>query len=185
MKLARVLPVLLALLLPAQSNALSILAHQEHFDSGTQTFQFSITLSAAPDFYTVDQFGREKDMFQYWITWQPNPLATWPYGNPDVLVRGPEIYVNGTLPVRDAKGPQDPTSGGWGPIRGSVPYALNGTVLTFTIPQSVIGDADGVFQYYLIVDGNFGATEEIRAGISDGPVPAAAASWGRVKAFYR
>jgi hypothetical protein len=52
----------------------------------------------------------------------------------------------------------DPNSGGWGTIRGSVPFTLDGNILTFSSPLSLIsdhiakGNTKGIFSYDLQVD---------------------------------
>jgi hypothetical protein len=39
--------------------------------------------------------------------------------------------------------------GGWGSIRGSVPYTLSGNVFSLLVPLQLIGDSDGNFSYRL------------------------------------
>jgi hypothetical protein len=174
------------LLAPAAAPALQIVSHVEHYDAPSQTFHFSITFSGPPDFFTVDQYGRTKDAFQYWITWAlhiSDPL--YPLGTPDVLVRGVEINTAGGIPIRDRSGEGGPNSGGWGPIRGIVPYQLSGPTITFDVPQAMLGDPDGKFSYYLGVF-VYGATTDERTGVSDdNTVSAARESWGRIKRLYR
>ena len=174
------------LLAPVAAWALQIVSHVEHYDAATQTFHFSITLNGPPDFFTVDEFGRNKDAFQYWITWALHPSDPfYPYLTPDVLIRGGEINTAGGIPIRDRTGDGGPNSGGWGPIRGVVPYQLIGSTITFDVPQAMLGDPDSRFSYYLGVV-LYGATTDYRMGIStDSTVPTAHQSWGRVKRLYR
>jgi hypothetical protein len=42
------------------------------------------------------------------------------------------------------------SSGGWGSIRGSVPYTLSGNVFSLLVPLELIGDTDGKFSYQLM-----------------------------------
>jgi len=41
------------------------------------------------------------------------------------------------------------SSGGWGSIRGSVPYTLSGNVFLLLVPLKLISDSDGKFSYRL------------------------------------
>jgi hypothetical protein len=58
----------------------------------------------------------------------------------------------GDVRIRNAL-PPDPdlsSSGGWGSIRGSVPYTLSGNVFSLLVPLELIGDTDGKFSYQLM-----------------------------------
>lgn len=115
---------------------------------------FTIEFNEVPDFFTVDSFGRQADSFQYYIetdgelpVFRGSPY----YSELDIIIRGEEIHVAGDIRIRDAL-PIDSggsNSGGWGLLRGSVPYTLNGTVLRFSAPLELIGDSDGLFSYQL------------------------------------
>jgi hypothetical protein len=176
---------LAAALASAPARALTIVSHVEHYDAGSDAFQFAITFSVAPEFYVFDEFGRHKDEFQYFITWVLHPENTsYPIFNADVVIRMPESASVTDIRVRDATGPEEPGSGGWGPIRGSVPYVLDGATITFQIPRTMLGDSDGVVSYALLI-GTYGTTTDERKGISDnGPVAAVRGTWGGIKALY-
>lgn len=50
--------------------------------------------------------------------------------------------------------PEDPDikrSGGFGTIRGSVPYTLSGNIISLLVPLQFIGDSDGKFSYQLML----------------------------------
>ncbi len=128
-------------------------------DIGNQEALFTIVFNRIPDFYTLDEFGRPVDGFQYYIDFDCNPV--WQGSNfAETIIRGSEIYAYGLIPLRDATGDSaDPTSGGWGEIRGLVPYQLDGTKLTFTVSLQGIGDTDGQFGYALQL-GEYGATTD-------------------------
>ena len=117
----------------------------------TGMVDFQITFNKAPDFFTINNAGSQANTFQFYI----DPNATGPnigYGDPfnvSSLIRGGEIHISGDIRVRDAYGEGGPDSGGWGPIRGSVPYILDGDVLIFSTPLAIINDPDGQFGYYL------------------------------------
>ncbi|MEH1790612.1 MAG: hypothetical protein V7L23_34885 [Nostoc sp.] len=127
---------------------------------------FTINFNRAPDFFTVDEFDRQADSFQYFI--DPSgelPIFRPPsiYSNLSSIIRGEEIHVGGDIPIRDvfSVGPSEPNSGGWGKIRGSVPYSLDGTVLKFSAPLQFIGDSDGLFSYQLLLTEFGGSSDSV------------------------
>ena len=115
---------------------------------------FTIDFNRVPDFFTLDLVGRQADSFQYFIEADGEfPIFR---GSPyfselESIIRGEEINVAGDIRIRDvfSVGPSEPNSGGWGNIRGSAPYSLDGTVLKFSAPLQFIGDSDGLFSYRL------------------------------------
>lgn len=173
------------LFVPAPARSLQIVSHIEGYDPATSMFYFLIQLNAPPDFFTVDGVGRPRDSFQYWICW--DSAAGWlrTYTQPDVLIRGGEIRTLGGIPVRDRTGtPSGP--GGWGPVRGIVPYTLTGSIIQFQVPRPVLGCPGNQFYYYLGVT-EYGGTTSSRDGVSGqpGPVPTTTATWGRLKTLFR
>jgi hypothetical protein len=128
----------------------------------TQQAIFTINFNEVPDFFSVDEFGRQADAFQYFIDGDGNfpfSLGNPVYSELETIIRGGEINIAGDIRVRDVFGVGGPNSGGWGPIRGSVPYTLNGTQLTFSTPLELIGDDDGLFSYELLIT-EFGSTTD-------------------------
>jgi hypothetical protein len=123
------------------------------FDPATGQVTFTLSFNRPPDFQTVDSLGRQADSFQYFILGDPS--LPYPF-NYDAIIRGEELHLSSNvLRVRNAR-PTDPTvppsvSGGWGTVRGVVPYQLNGSVLTFSTPLGLISDhsLDGHFSYDL------------------------------------
>ncbi|MEH2139003.1 hypothetical protein [Nostoc sp.] len=140
---------------------------------------FTIDFNRVPDFFALDQFGGQADSFQYFI--DPSgelPIFRPPsaYSNLSSIIRGEEIHVSGDVRIRDvfSVGPSEPNSGGWGKIRGSVPYSLDGTVLKFSAPLQFIGDSDGLFSYRLELYefGRWnGLTNENKSTIASVPEP--------------
>jgi len=118
-------------------------------DNQKHEASFTIVFNRMPDFYTLDEFGRPVDDFQYYIDFDCNPV--WPGDNfVETIVRGCEISVYGQIPLRSTNGHSaDPTSGGWGDIRALVPFQLDITKLTFTASFEDIGTLDGQFGYTL------------------------------------
>jgi hypothetical protein len=111
---------------------------------------FTVEFNQAPDFFTQDSFGRVANAFQYFIYGD----RSLPYPELfDAVIRGEEIHLTGdTLPIRDSvPHDPDPAAGGWGAIRGAVPFRLDGDVLTFSTPLPLISDhsTDGHFDYRL------------------------------------
>ena len=134
------------------------------------TMHFSLHFNETPNFTTLDSNGRPQDSFQIFIAFNP---ATPNPANPqsaDVVIRGVEIHIANAIRIRDARPPvADPNAGGWGAIRGAVPYHVktepNGTArLTFTASFSVLGI---VGQFGWVVETyNFGALADQRQGVS-------------------
>jgi hypothetical protein len=166
----------LAAFAPAPARALTWSAHFEQYDPADETFHFKLTFTTLPDWSILDANGYQRDSFQYWITWATHPEnPLYPYGNPDVVIRGTELYLGGELRIRDA-GPSsdDPITGGWGPIRGTVPWHMVNNSIYFDVPRTLLGDPDGVVSYYMLC-GEFNAPGGFAAGITQtvsGPVPA-------------
>ncbi len=122
------------------------------FDTSDGKALFTIDFSESPDFFSVDSVGRQADSFQFFVdadgnlpVFQGSPY----YSGVDVIVRGEENNLVGEIPIRDAFGDGGSNSGGWGPFRGSVPYALNQDFLTFSVPLGLLNDSDGLFSYNL------------------------------------
>jgi hypothetical protein len=142
-------------------DGLTALSESAVFDPVTGQVSFTLTLNRAPDFETVDEFGRQADAFQYYILGDlslPYPAYY------DSIIRGEEIHaMPGVLRIRDPlPSNPDPATGGWGPIRGEVPYRLEGNVLTFSVALSTISDhsVDGRFSYELLLT-RFGASTQV------------------------
>ncbi|HYX18849.1 MAG TPA: hypothetical protein VE944_31670 [Nostoc sp.] len=127
---------------------------------------FTIDFNRVPDFFTVDQAGRQADSFQYYVEadgefpiFRGSPF----FSELESIIRGEEINVAGDIRIRDvfSVGPLEPNSGGWGKIRGSVPYSLDGTVLKFSAPLQFIGDSDGLFSYQLLLTEFGGSSDSV------------------------
>jgi len=151
-------------------------------DPSTNRTYFGITFDAPPDFYTIYAADYQLDSFQFYISYSLPYLVTFA----PIIVRGEEIHLNSTVVIRNGVGADGgPHSGGWGPVRAETPYVLSGTVLTFNVPSSVIGDDDGYFWYVLDCT-KYGATTSSMTGSSVvGSVPTAKSSWGAIKRLYR
>jgi len=129
-------------------------------DFENQEVLFAIVFNRVPDFYTMDEYGRTADNFQYYIDIDCSPV--W-YGSnfAETVIRGSEIATCGLIVLRNASGESaDLTSGGWGEIIGLVPFQLDGTKLTFSASFQEIGDLDGQFSYALHLSSEYGCTSD-------------------------
>jgi hypothetical protein len=139
---------------PAKA-ALLVLSQSAEVNLDSNSVQFQIEFNRAPNFFTTDEYGRQADSFQYYVDADGGfPIfkgGEFYYSNLESIIRGEEIHLSGNVPIRNAFGP-DPNisrSGGWGTIRGSVPYTISANVLSLIVPLQFLGDTDGKFSYRL------------------------------------
>ena len=152
---------------PATPGELMALSQSAVYDPATGQVTFALTFNRPPDFQGVDSLGRQADAFQYYIVGDPSLSYPNFY---DTIIRGEELHLTSpVLRVRNAT-PTDPTdppsvSGGWGTVRGEVPYQLNGNVLTFSTPLGLISDhsTDGHFTYDLLITQYGGLTQSLHS----------------------
>jgi hypothetical protein len=121
------------------------------YDSASNQIHFQIVFNQPPDFLEVDEHNRSANAFQYFIFGDRS--LTYP-DHFDSIIRGEEIRVADGIRIRNAAPtslPDDVHSGGWGTIRGTVPYSLSGSVLRFTTPLHLISDVStsGILEYQL------------------------------------
>lgn len=140
--------------LPAEA-ALLVLSQSAEVNLASNSVLFQIEFNRAPDFFTTDEADRQADSFQYFIDADGGfPIFRGTdtyYSNLEAIIRGEEIHLGGDVRIRNAL-PPDPdlsSSGGWGSIRGSVPYTLSENVFSLLVPLQLIGDTDGKFSYRL------------------------------------
>ena len=159
---------LLALAGPAGAGV-AVLDQSVKVDKAAGNATFSLDFGHAPDFYTVDAHGRVADSFQINISadFRGNPQAS-----PTTVIRGDEIQFLNALAVRNrSPASTDPHSGGFGSIRGTVPFSVHGTNVSFTTPLSLIDAPNGMFSYYAFTMHN-GATQA-QAEARSVPLPSA------------
>ena len=139
--------------LPAEA-ALLVLSQSAEVNLANNSVLFQIEFNRVPEFFT-DEYGRQADAFQYFIDADGGfPIFRGTdiyYSNLESLIRGSEIPLAGDVRIRNPL-PPDPDlsiSGGWGSIRGSVPYTLSGNVFSLLVPLELISDTDGKFSYRL------------------------------------
>lgn len=130
--------------------AFMFLSESAVFNPVSGEVHFTVEFNQPPIFLTTDSVGRQTNSFQYFIVGDPKL----PYPQTfDTIIRGEEIhFTENALRIRSAvPAASDPQAGGWGPVRGTVPFVLDGTTLTFATLLPVISDhsADGRFAYRL------------------------------------
>jgi hypothetical protein len=141
---------------------IEIVSESAAVDRDAGTVRFTLEFSGTPGFWTVDEFGRVADSFQYEIDgdWKA-PIGLLPEGL-DAVVRGDEIRVADALRIRDATfgvdPDPDPDAGGWGAVRAEVPFRLEDNELTFEAPLGTIGDEGDGFFAYRVFTTEFGLT---------------------------
>jgi hypothetical protein len=153
---------------------LLIVQQSVRLDEALSAAQFSITFSRAPDFTTLDSDGRRADSFQYEIAPDFTSISQASFENITAIVRGDEITRH-LLPIRAGiNDGVDPSlaSGGWGPVRATVPYSLHDDTLSFLAPLTDLDALDGVFAYRVFTT-QFGDTVSLVSGSSAVGLPPA------------
>ena len=152
-------------------------------DAQRKRASFALHFDKAPDLYTLDSAGRVADSFQYEIDADGPAPGEFPVNDVDAVVRGDEIHAANALRVRggfhDAPDP-DPLAGGWGPVRTTVPFDLDGRHLTFEVPLEAFGDGamDGIFSYRVFTT-DFGlTTSQVEDSVGAIAVPLPPGAWG-------
>jgi len=145
---------------PAQGQVtLEALSYDSFVNLGARTITFELLLNRPPDFFTLDSVGRQADAFAYYFDTRPgvNALLTFfgdgPPGGVQSRIWTLDIPSSGMLSVM-------------GPQPGTVPYTLNGSDLSFTVPFQMLGEEDGQFSYRFELY-EYGAW----TGVTYGPVP--------------
>lgn len=127
---------------------------------------FTLAFDHRPDFVPRDALGRPLESFQYEIAPDCSDIDQCPFTAIRAVVRGDEIGSGQQVPIRDGienGSDPNPASGGWGDIRGSVPFDLQGSTLTFTVPLSLLQDPDGDFAYRVFTTSS-GQTDSLLTG---------------------
>ena len=165
--------MLLATVRPAAAG-LHIVEQVASVDLDGRSATFHARFDSIPDLFTVDEFGRVADSFQYEIDAQGPESPEFPVGPVDAVVRGDEIHIADALRIRAAGDSVEPdpdeAAGGWGPVRATVPFDLEGPELTFEVPLAALGDDDGQFAYRLFTV-EFGSTVDEVTGVVGAATP--------------
>lgn len=149
----------LALATPASADPITPLWYGSLVHRPSETATFFIQFDRAPDLFTIDEFERQADNFQYWTDSEaPNAIERTyaglrgeiPLGTQTVISSREIPFLNQMeiiWPQADSyTGPRD--RGSWGSIEGHSAYHLFGdSLLAFTVPLSLLHDTDGRFYY--------------------------------------
>jgi hypothetical protein len=149
-----------------------IVTHSVDVDVAQRRTRFSLTFNQRPDFFTVDEFDRPANAFQYWYDARPGGFEF--AGEDVVVIRGSEIRFSGALPVRaslNPSGEEFPHAEGWGEERGQVPVEMNEATLQFTVPWKLLGEDDTRFSYRLLALEYGEQTSDIEAVFVPLPTP--------------
>jgi hypothetical protein len=173
------------------SRALAVFMFQSEsaiFEPLTNKVLFTIQFNQPPNFSTVDSIGRQANSFQYFIVGDPGLPYPAKY---DSIIRGDEIHLSiDALRIRNSV-PPDPgpvaVTGGWGSIRGEVPFNVNGNIVTFSTPLSLISDhsMNGIFEYRLESSefGGFTQFAENQSTVATEPASAILMAMGCITLF--
>lgn len=141
------------------------------YDSQQDIVNFTLTFTQAPDFYTLDENGNPANSFQY--RFLGDASREYP-ANFASVAGGDEIHTTGGITVRNgAPASSDPGAGGFGSLRGLLPFSLDGTTLSFSAPFSILTDFenDGIVSFELD-SFNFGTVNDhILGSITTTPAP--------------
>ena len=161
-------------LAPAARAGLVITSQSVSVSLPRQQATFTLSLDHAPQLGVRDSLGRPVESFQYEIAPDCPNIDQCPFTDIRAVVRGDEVTASHLLPIRDgietASDPS-PASGGWGFVRGEVPYRLDGSVLSFSAPLALLDSPDGRFSYRAFTTTS-GETTSLVTGVT-APLPAA------------
>ena len=167
------MPIAMLLCLATRGMAgLQIVSQVAAVDEPHRQAVFSIFFNRSPDFAARDSSGRPLESFQYEVMPGPADMAGWSLAAVEAVVRGDEVDPGGRLPIREGFEPAsdpDPRAGGWGPVRGTVPFVLEGDRLTFTAPLSLLEDPSGEFAYRLLATTSGQTTSVVEGTAVPGP----------------
>jgi hypothetical protein len=135
-------------------------------DPSTQNVLFTLQFSDVPNFYAVNASNQQQDSFQLYVFDAPRQddegLAGG-YVNVKSITRGEEIHYGGGLRIRnvfpDPGTSADPTSGGWGSVRATVPFVQSGKTVFYIVNLGVLGVAGNSNFGFGFETYHFGATE--------------------------
>lgn len=162
----KILLAIFAFVITLPANAATVNSVTVTQDLGAGTAAFQMIWNTAPDFFT--SIGNAPaDSFQFYVGDSP-PFI----GITQSIIRGDEIRFTNSIVIRNSYPyTNDFGGGGWGAVRGSVPYSLNGNVLDFIVPFLLLGSSDRYDFFYWEVY-NFGSMVQ-HSALSNVPLPAA------------
>lgn len=138
-------------------------------DQQSQNVLFTLQFKEVPNFYVVDEFGRQQDSFQIWAFNDPAETNTFLANS---VTRGEEIHLGGGIPIRNVSpSSPDPAGGGWGSIRGTVPFVQQGTTVSYIASLNTLGLSGNLpFTYQVLILSFGGGPDEQFGGCVSGTV---------------
>jgi hypothetical protein len=174
---AAALGAALMLAIPVVARAgLLILSQSVNVSLDQRQAIFTLSFDHLPMFGPRDSLGRPLESFQYEIAPDCTNIDQCPFTAIRAVVRGDEIDGGHLIPIRDGienGSDPNPASGGWGYVRGDVPFHLHGSTLTFSAPLPLLQGPDGQFAYRVFTTSS-GQTDSLVTGQS---IPLPAAVW--------
>ena len=143
------------ILLPAAARAaFEVVAHDAAVDATNRETTFTLTFNAPPDFVTTNDSGQPANAFQifYDAEISDDDADVGFAGEDVVIVRGPEIRFDNTIPIRDSLNPSGEeflNAEGWGATLGAVDFTLEGATLSFRTSWDLLRETDEHFGYRL------------------------------------
>ncbi|MGZ5200283.1 MAG: hypothetical protein ACXWC4_10980 [Telluria sp.] len=148
-------------ILPASADpgAIAPVWYSSSVDMSAGLATFTIQFDRRPDLYTVDEFFRQADNFQFWTDSEAPDAIARTYAalsgelpnTTQTVISSSEIPLINEMefirPQPDSYlGLRDP--GGWGSIEGHGGFTLSAdNILSFRVPLSTLQDTDGTFYY--------------------------------------
>jgi hypothetical protein len=134
-------------------------------DPNTQNVLFTLQFSNVPNFYAVNASDQQQDSFQLYVfnvPRQDDEGLGGGYVNVRSITRGEEIHYGGGLPIRNVfpiPTTAEPTSGGWGSVRVTVPFVQSGKTVSYIASLAALGVAGNTNFGFGFETYHFGATE--------------------------
>src|SRR5688500_14703333 len=132
--------------------AFDIASHGGHVDTVNRPTSSTITFPEPPDFFATNDGHPPNNAFQFFYDAEPTEGEIGFAAEDVVIIRGAEILVDNTIPIRDSLNPsgeQFPNAEGWGEALGAVDFELDGQTITFTAGWELLRESDDVFGYRL------------------------------------
>jgi hypothetical protein len=138
--------------IPPARAGFEITSHAVEVDAAAQQNAFTLTFNQRPDFFSLDEVGRPVHAFQYFYD-SARETSDFRAADSVTVIRGSEIHFQNNIPIRasiNASAEENPRAEGWGAVRLSVPYVLEGQTLSFSAPWSALAEDDGRFSYQVL-----------------------------------
>src|SRR5688500_12616796 len=94
------------LALPTAAHAaFEIASHDAHVDTVNRQTTFTITFAEPPDFFGTNEGDQPNNAFQFFYDAEPTEGEIGFAAEDVVIIRGAEILVDNTIPIRDSLNP--------------------------------------------------------------------------------